>query len=61
MMRKILLLVLLLALAGAGAAFWAQDGRLPGWLGGPTEQTVPVTVGAIRQIVIAIGRVEPGA
>ena len=59
MMRKVLLIVLLLVLAGAGAAFWAQDGRLPGWLGGPTEQTVPVTVGAIRQIVIAIGRVEP--
>ena len=48
MMRKVLLIVLLLVLAGAGAAFWAQAGRLPGWLGGPTEPTVAATVGAIR-------------
>ena len=38
MIRKGLVSVLLLVLAGAGAAFWAQDGRLPGWVGGPPSR-----------------------
>lgn len=59
MIRKVLLIVVLLVLAGGGAAFWARGGSLPGWPGGGREQTVPVGVGAIRQIVVAIGKVEP--
>jgi ABC exporter DevB family membrane fusion protein len=61
--RIVLLVVLVLVLAGGAAAFWASGDRvggwLGGWLGGPGRDAIPVKVGTIRQVVAAIGRVEP--
>ncbi len=59
MIRKALLIVLVLVAAAAAATVWGQGTWLAGWVGGRGHATVPVAVGAIRQIVIAIGRVEP--
>jgi ABC exporter DevB family membrane fusion protein len=60
MMRRLLVILLVVVGLGAGlASLWVQEDRVRSWLSNESETAVPVTIGTIKQVVVAIGRVEP--